>query len=120
MLTEYTAPLSVTGTFTHALQSTSVTMNPNSPGHSSVGNAIELVGIHDIQERTDLHENIQGGYSHLSTNDTFDDEENGQTDDDDSRAFLVANGHEVRQRKSSYLDIWPQIKGIVVEVHGIP
>ncbi len=96
-------------------------MNPNSPGYSSVGDDIELVGIHDIQEiqRTDLHENIQGGYSHLST-DTFDDEENGQTDDDDSRAFLVANGHEVRQRKSSYLDIWPQIKGIVIEVHEIP
>jgi hypothetical protein len=102
------------------LQSTSLTMNPNSPGHSSVGDAIELVGIYDIQERTDLHENIQGGYSHLSTDDTFDDEENGQTDDDDSRTFLVANGHDVRQRKLSYLDIWPQIKGIVVEVHGIP
>lgn len=85
-------------------------MNPNSPGRGSVEDDIELIGVH---EGAQLH---QGGYHHLPTNAiAFHDEDIAQTDDDDSRALLVANGCEVRQRKS---DIWSQIKDIVIEVDG--
>jgi len=89
-------------------------MNPNSPGHhDSVDDDIEMIHLSDVEEVRSGHSNAQEADIDLE------DEEDEVADADEGNRALLSGNVNTRsfaQPKSASARIWPQIRGIVIEV----
>jgi len=88
-------------------------MNPNSPGHDSLNTQIEMIDIHDAQEPLNPHQN---GHIRPEENDSDEEDDDARQRDDDGSRGLLSGSVRKTSFEVSPAKIWPQVKGIVVEV----
>lgn len=85
-------------------------MNPNSTGHESVEDDIEMIDIHEVQK---FHPNE---YRTVAINDDLDDDDN--PDDDGNIGLLSGNPQNAHLGVLSPASVWAQVRSIVIEVRG--
>lgn len=87
-------------------------MNPNSTGHESIEDDIEMIDIHEVQK---FHPKE---YRPVATNDDLDDDDN--PDDDGNIGLLSGSPQNPRLGVLSPASAWAQVRSIVIEVCGRP
>ena len=85
-------------------------MNPNSTGHESIEDDIEMIDIHEVRK---FHPNE---YRPVASNDTLDDDDN--PDDDGNIGLLSGNPQNSHFQVLSPASAWAQVRSIVIEVCG--